>query len=1063
MIQKFIERPVLSTVISIIICLLGYMGVVGLPIEQFPDIAPPTVTVEATYAGANSETILKSVVTPIEEAINGVEGMSYVSSTSSNSGKAKISVYFELGTDPDIAAVNVQNRVAKVTNKLPQVVVQTGVETKKVQNSILMFASVYSTNPDLDDNFLDNYAKINIIPILQRINGVADVDAFGMRDYSMRIWLKPDKMATYGLLPADVAKAIQDQNIEAAPGKFGENSHEVFEYTIRYKGTLTQEEEYRNIIIRAEGNGDFLRLKDIADIELGAFSYISNNVTEGYPSVAFSVKQTAGSNANDIIIELVDALEEASKDFPPGVEYVIPMNTKDFLDESISQVLITLVIAFILVFLVVLVFLQDFRATLIPSIAVPVAIIGTFFFLKTFGFSINMLTMFAMVLAIGIVVDNAIVVVEAVYVKLDEGIESSRKASVMAMKEITGAIISGTLVLAAVFLPVTFLEGPTGLFYSQIAITLTIAVIISAVNALTLSPALCALFLKPIKDRKTKNHKSIVVKLGDGFNSVFDKITDSYVNTIDSFMKRIWIPIGFLIACTVASVWFFSTTPTGFIPAEDQGSIYCDIELPEGSTLERTTEVVEELDHIISQMDVVDTRMVINGFSLMNGTNGSSKAFIVVKLKPWSQRTTADTQVGAVVKQLYGKVTHIKEANILFFTPPTVRGFGNSSGFECQLQDRTGGDLKNMEAKLQEFLMNLNQRPEIAYAVSSFSTKYPQYEMTVNVEKTKEAGIDVNTIFNTMQAYFGSQYISDFNRFGKQYRIVIQAKPEERATTNALNNIYIRNNQNESVAISQFVALTKTNGPDLVERFNLFNSAKVMGAAAPGYSSGDAIRAIEEVSESLPSGFSYEYSGMTREERKSGSESVIVFMLSLIFVYFLLSAQYESFLIPFAVILSLPVGIFGALMFINIFGIDNNIYFQVALIMLIGLLGKNAILIVEYALQNRHNGQQLVQAGIEAARMRLRPIIMTSFTCVLGLIPLMVATGAGALGNRSIGTGAVGGMLIGTVLGVFVIPALFVIFQSLQERLQGGIKHISKQLIDKKETEIDEQLMIQLD
>ncbi|WP_282036369.1 efflux RND transporter permease subunit [Saccharicrinis aurantiacus] len=1063
MIQKFIERPVLSTVISILIVLLGYMGITGLPIEQFPDIAPPTVTISATYPGANSETILKSVVTPIEEAINGVEGMSYISSSSSNSGSAKISVFFELGTDPDIAAVNVQNRVAKVTNKLPQVVVQTGIETKKVQNSVLMFASVYSENPDYDFNFLDNYAKINLIPVLQRIEGVADVDAFGARDYSMRIWLKPDKMAVYGLLPDDVARAIQEQNIEAAPGKFGENSFEVFEYTIRYKGTFSEEKEYENIIIRTEGNGDFLRLRDVADIELGAFSYMSTNVTEGNPSVAFGIKQTAGSNANDIIIELEQALDEAAKDFPPGVHYVIPMNTKDFLDESISQVLITLAIAFVLVFLVVLVFLQDFRATLIPSIAVPVAIIGTFFFLEVFGFSINMLTMFAMVLAIGIVVDNAIVVVEAVYVKLDEGVESARKASIMAMKEIIGAIISGTLVLAAVFLPVTFLGGPAGMFYSQIAITLTISVIISAVNALTLSPALCALFLKPVHKRKTKNYKSITVKLGDGFNKSFDKITDKYVSTVEVFLKKMWIPILFLIICVVGTVWLFNTTATGFIPAEDQGTIYCDIELPPGSTLERTTAIGEQLDDIIAAMPIVKTRMFINGFSLMSGTNGSSRAFAVIKLNPWDERTKDNEQVNAVVKQLYGAVAHIKEANILFFTPPTVRGFGNNSGFEFQLQDKTGGDLKNMEAKAQAFLMELNKRPEVAYAITTFSTKYPQYEMEVNVEKVKEAGLDVSTLFSTMQAYFGSRYISDFNRFGKQYRVVIQARPEERATAEALNNIYIRNGKNESVAISQFVSMTKTNGPDLVERFNLFNAAKIIGAAAPGYSSGDAIKAIEEVAETLPTGFGYEFSGMTREERKSGGDSAIVFALSLIFVYFLLSAQYESYIIPFSVLLSLPVGVFGAIVFINLFGIENNIYFQVALIMLIGLLGKNAILIVEYALQNRRNGDSLYKSAVDAARVRLRPIIMTSFTCVLGLIPLMVATGAGAMGNKSIGTGAVGGMFIGTVLGVFVIPTLFVIFQSLQERIKGGTKHFTQKLVDVDELEFDKEKVKKFD
>lgn len=1044
MLKRFIERPVLSTVISILIVILGVLGLSNLPREQFPEIAPPTVQITASYPGANAETLLKSVVVPIEEAVNGVENMTYMSSTSSNDGSATISVYFELGTNPDIAAVNVQNRVATVNSKLPQQVIQSGVTTKKVQNSVLMFFSLLSKNEDFDATFVENYARINLIPMVKRIKGVGDANVFGSRDYSMRIWLKPDKMAAYGLTPQDIVAALNEQNLEASPGKFGENSRQSFEYVIRYKGKLSTEGEYENIILRSEGNSDFLRLKDVARIELGAFNYGTKNITNGYPSSAIAVYQTSGSNAQEIIKEIERTLKEAKKDFPKGIDYVIPFNTNDFLDASISKVLTTLFEAFLLVFLVVFLFLQDFRSTLIPAIAVPVAIIGTFFFLNLFGFSINMLTLFALVLAIGIVVDDAIVVVEAVHAKLDNGAKSAKKATLSAMNEITGAIISITLVMSAVFIPVSFLKGPTGAFYQQFAITLAVAIVISAINALTLSPALCALLLKP-HDPSAEHKKGIVNRFYTSFNTGFDVVTERYTNSVRFLVRKKWLSGVILVVFIALAGWFFKTTPTGFIPNEDQGIIFCDITLPAGSTLDRTSEVTGKVEAIISKIDVVKEKMFVVGFSLMSGTNGGSKAFAVIKLKDWKERKEDHQKVNAIVGQLFGMTAGINEARILFFTPPTVRGFGNSDGFEMRLQDKSNGSFDNLMAQSRQFLGALNQRPEIKYAMTSFNTGFPQYEMEVNVEKVKEAGISVNGLFATLQGYYGSWYAADFNRFGKQYRVMIQAAPEDRETIESMNNVFIRNAKNELVSVSQFVNMKKVNGPDVVNRFNLFNSATINGNVNPGYSTGDAIKAIEEVAaEVLPSNYGYEFSAMTREEQKAGNQAIIVFILSLIFVYFLLAAQYESYILPFSIILSLPIGIFGAIFFVKLIGLENNIYFQVALIMLIGLLAKNAILIVEFALQRRRQGMELLQAAVEGAEARLRPILMTSFAFILGLVPLMIANGAGAVGNRSIGTGAVGGMLIGTVFGVFVIPVFFVVFQIVQEKISGAPKLIEE-------------------
>ncbi len=1049
----FIERPVLSTVISILITILGILGLMSLPVEQYPEIAPPTVQVSATYTGANAETVLNSVVIPLEEEINGVEGMTYMTSSAANDGSAKISVYFELGVNPDIAAVNVQNRVARATSKLPQAVIQTGVTTLKSQTSALMFMALYSKNKDYDETYIQNYAKINLVPKLQRVKGVGQVNVFGAKDYSMRIWIDPEKMASYNVAPKDIQAALMEQNVEAAPGKFGENADGVYEYVIKYKGRLSEISEYENIIIKATGNGNFLYLKDVAKVELGGFNYGTKNIAMGEEGVAIGIFQTSGSNAQDIITEVMAIVEEAKPGFPPGVDYVIPFNTKTFLDASIDKVLMTLLEAFLLVFLVVYVFLQDFRSTLIPAIAVPVAIIGTFFFLQIFGFSINMLTLFAMILAIGIVVDDAIVVVEAVHAKLDEGAKSGKEATLSAMSEITGAIISITLVMAAVFIPVSFLSGPSGVFYQQFAITLAVAILISAINALTLSPALCALLLKPHKDsvHAKKNFKD---RFFIAFNTNFDRMNNRYVQSLKFLGRKKWVAITGLFVFTGITILLFQTTPSGFIPNEDRGIIMADLTLPPGTTLEKTEKAVMELDSILASMDIVEARMNVVGFSLLNQVNGGSYAFTVIKLKDWKERKGDNQSVDAVVGELFGRTAHFKDAKALFFTPPSVQGFGSADGFELKIQDKGDDSWQKVSQVSNEFLGALMQRPEIQYAMTNFNPSFPQYEMEINVERAKDAGISMTDIFNTMQGYYGGLYTTDFNKFGKQYRVMIQAKPENRADVSSINNIYIRNASGQQVAISQFVSLKRIYGPEAVARFNLLKAVNVNGKANPGFSSGDAIKAVQEVAaEHLPKTYTYEFSGMTREEILAGNQAIGVFLLSLIFVYFLLSAQYESYLVPLSVILSLPVGIAGAIGFVKLAGLENNIYFQVALVMLIGLLAKNAILIVEFAIQRRRNGMDLLQSAIEGSKARLRPILMTSLAFVFGLLPLAFASGVGAVGNRSIGMGAVGGMLVGTVFGVFVIPILFVIFQGLQERISGKPEVTEVEIINLEENE----------
>ncbi|WP_047548618.1 efflux RND transporter permease subunit [Psychroserpens sp. Hel_I_66] len=1036
MLKTFIERPVLSTVISIIIVMLGVISITSLPIEEYPDIAPPTIKVSANYTGANAETVLESVIIPIEEQINGVEGMTYITSTASNTGSAEITVYFDQQIDADIAAVNVQNRVARANPLLPQEVIQTGVTTQKQETSALMFISMYSESDNYDATFIQNYLKINVIPAMQRISGVGDVSVFSQQDYAMRIWLNPEKLAAYNLIPSDISAALAEQNLEAAAGSLGQNNGESFSYTLTYSGRFKNQSQYSDIVIKALGNGEFLRLKDVATIELDAQSYSSNAMSLGNPAVFTGIFQTKGSNAQEIIENIKTTLEAVKKDLPEGLDIFVPYDTSLFLNASIEKVVSTLLEAFLLVFLVVFIFLQDFRSTLIPAIAVPVSIIGTFFFLNVFGYSINLLTLFALVLAIGIVVDDAIVVVEAVHAKMDEGEHNPKKATLTAMNEISGAIISITLVMAAVFIPVTFVTGPTGVFYEQFGVTLIIAILISAVNALTLSPALCALFLKEHKEDEDLKGKGPLKRFYTLFNRGFNATVNRYGKSLEFLYKRKIISVLLLVIAGVGIYWASTTTPTGFVPNEDRGIIFANIELPPGASLDRTNAVSKDLYSKIEGVDGVNAVNFIKGRSLISGA-GSNYGFGIIKLEDWGERGDASLSVETITGKLFGIASTIPEAKIIFFSPPSIRGFGNSAGFEVNLLDKFGGEFTDLDQANKEFSGALMSHPEIKYATSSFSTNYPQYEMEVNVPLAKEKGVSVTSIFSTLQGYIGGVYASDFSKFGKQFRVYIQALPEDRADESALNSMYVRTETGEMTPITQFVTLKRVYGPQSVTRFNLFNSTTITGATNEGFSTGDAIRVIEEEVAKLPSNYTVAYSGLTREEVNAGNQTTFIFILSILFVYFLLSAQYESYLLPFAVVLSLPFGVFGAYISTKLFGLENNIYFQIALIMLIGLLAKNAILIVEFAIQRRKNGESIVNAAINGAKSRLRPILMTSFAFILGLMPLVLAKGVGSEGNNSIGTGAAGGMLIGTLLGVFVIPILFILFQWLQEKISS--------------------------
>ena len=1100
--STFINRPVLSNVISIFIVIFGILGLASLPVEQYPDIAPPTIQVSTTYTGANAQSVLNSVIAPLEEQINGAENMDYMYSSAANNGSATIQVYFKPGMDPDMAAVDVQNRVAKAASFLPAEVNQVGVITQKRQSSMLMVFNVYDADGKYSEEFIENYMAINIIPVIKRVSGVGDAMVMGA-DYSMRIWLKPDVMAQYGLMPTDVSAALAEQNIEAAPGQFGENGNQSFQYVMRYKGRLQDETEFGDIIVRASSDGEILRLKDVADIELGRLSYGFHSTTNGHIGCSAIVFQSAGSNATQVVEDIQKELDKFQQEAPEGVKIITTMSVNDFLFASIHEVVKTLIEAFVLVFLVVFIFLQDFRSTLIPIIAIPVALIGTFFLMNIFGFSVNLLTLSALVLAIAIVVDDAIVVVEAVHAKLDEGYSSSKRAAIDAMNEIAGALISITLVMMLVFIPVSFMGGTSGVFYRQFGLTMAMSIGLSAINALTLSPALCALFLKPhnkehekpLKERMKDAYSAagevvketykkrmgfklpplvtllfivaaiaflmmgwfdfenilkgvIAVVVGilalvgmfskefiDFFNKGFNKLLKVYNTASSWFIRHKITGFGLVAASIAVLVWLMSTTATSMVPQEDTGTIMGVVDMPPATAMEKTKSIMDEVDSICGSIHAIQTRNAITGYSFVGGQGNTYGSFII-KLRPWEERDEKTENANAVLGMLYQKCSQIKDGRIMFFTPPMIPGYSATSGFEIKLQDKTGGDLNNFFQVYQRYIAALNARPEIQMAYSTFNPTFPQYLVELDVAKIKQAGLTQNQILSALQGYYGGMYVSNFNKFGKLYRVMMQANPESRVSPETLKQIKVRNGATMA-PIDNFVSLKRVYGPDIINRFNMFTSIAVTGQPAPGFSSGDAIKAIEEVgAQMLPVGFGYEYSGMTREEAKGGSsQTAYIFALVLLFVYLLLSAQYESYIIPWAVILSVPFGLMGTFIFARMMGIDNNIYLQIALIMLIGLLAKNAILIVEFALERRRTGLSVVQSAIQGATARLRPILMTSLAMIIGLLPLMFATGAGANGYNALGTGAIGGMLVGMILQVLVVPAMFVAFQLIQEKI----------------------------
>ena len=1062
--DKFINRPVLSTVISILMVILGIIGLATLPITQYPDIAPPTVSVRATYTGASASAVLNSVIAPLEEQINGVENMMYIQSNATNTGSADISVYFKQGTDPDMAAVNVQNRVSMAQGLLPAEVTQIGVTTQKRQNSMLMVFSLYDETDEYNVEFIENYANINIVPEIKRVNGVGDANVLGM-DYSMRIWLKPDIMAQYKLVPSDISAVLAEQNIEAAPGQFGERGNQTFQYTIKYKGRLQKAEEFENIVVKALPDGEILRLGDIAEIELGRLAYTFNNRVNGHKAVSVIVYQMAGTNATQTISDLEEVLAKAQESLPTGLKINIAQNANDFLYASIHEVIKTLIEAFVLVFIVVYVFLQDMRSTLIPAIAIPVALIATFFVLKLIGFSVNLLTLSAMVLAIAIVVDDAIVVVEGVHAKLDQGYKSAREASIDAMSELGGAIVSITLVMMSVFIPVSFMGGTAGTFYRQFGLTMAISIGFSALNALTLSPALCALFLKPHKAEHGEKKMSMMDRFHTSFNAAYDSLLSSYKKRVVFFIHKKWFSMGLVAVSIVLLVFFMNTTPTGMVPTEDTGTIMGAVTLPPGTSQERAMEIMDKVDSLIAAEPAVSSRTIVSGFGFIGG-QGPSYGSVIIKLKDWEERSLMQNS-SVVVGTLFMRAQKIiKDAQVLFFTPPMIPGYSASSDIELNMLDRTGGDLNKFNDVVHSYMDALKQRPEINSAQTTFNPSFPQYMMDIDAAACKKAGISPRDILITMQGYFGGLYASNFNSFGKMYRVMIQASPEATKNMESLNRIKIRNG-NEMAPITQFVSLKKIYGPDVISRFNLYTSIKVMVAPASGYTSGQALQAIAEVAkENLPTGFGYELGGMAREEAEtSGGTTAIIFVLCFVFVYLLLSAQYESYILPLAVLLSVPAGLLGSFLFVNGFSalgsipalkmiigtMSNDIYMQIALIMLMGLLAKNAILIVEFALDRRKQGMGIAWAAVLGASARLRPILMTSLAMIVGLIPLMLAVGVGAHGNRTLGASAIGGMLVGMIFQIFIVPVLFVIFQWLQEKF----KPIEWDSLDESEVEAE--------
>ena len=1052
---NFIKRPVLSTVISVFFVLLGTIGLVSLPIEQYPNIAPPTISVMTSYTGADAQTVLNSVVTPLEESINGVENMTYMTSTATNSGMALITVYFKQGTNADMAAVNVQNRVQQAQALLPAEVTRVGVTVSKRQSSNVIMYSLTTEDGRYNGQFLTNYNNINIVPLLKRIKGVGDVQTPGLETYSMRIWLQPDKMKQYGLIPSDISGVLAEQNIEAAPGSLGENGSVAYEYALRYKGRLKQASEFENILITSSTTGQTLRLKDVAKIELGSLMYNVSLINNGHPAVMGMVNQIAGSNATDIARDVKAALKEASESFPPGMEYTIEQDTTEFLFASIEEVVTTLFITLALVFIVVYIFLQDMRSTLIPLIAVPVALIGTFFFLWVFGFSINLLVLSALLLAIAIVVDDAIVVVEAVHAKLDQGYDNALTASIDAMNEISGAIISITLVMAAVFVPVSFLGGTSGTFYREFGVTMALSIVISALNALTLSPALCAILLKPHDQEKNAHNDSFVSRFHSNFNRVFDKTTNKYKNIVTKIIGKKW-----LVATAVAIEFVvlgitMATTKTGLVPNEDTGTLFVMISANPGTSQERTREIVKEVDQMLATNPAIQRREGIVGYNFIAG-QGSDQATFIIKLKPFEERsggffarikhaiTQGDPmalivnplEANSVLGMIYKQTASIKDAQILAFGPPMVPGFSMQNGITMTMEDKTGGDLNKFFNITQDFLKELNTRPEIQTAMTTYNPNYPQYMVDVDVAKTKQAGISPTVVLSTLQGYLGGMYASNFNAYGKLFRVMIQAPASDRLRPDQLSNIYVRTANGQMSPVSEFCTLKRVYGPSNIARFNLFTAINVSVTPNTKYSSGQAMQAIAEVAKNtLPQGYGYEYSGLTRSEAESSNTTVIVFVLCLLFVYLILSAQYESYILPLAVVLSIPFGLAGAFLFTQLFGHSNDIYMQISLIMLIGLLAKNAILIVEFALERRRTGMAIRYSAILGAAARLRPILMTSLAMVIGLLPLMFASGVGKNGNQTLGAAAVGGMLIGTLCQVFIVPALFVIFQWLQEKL----------------------------
>ena len=1030
----FIDRPILSCVVSVIILMLGVIGLSNLPMEQYPDIAPPTIFVSATYTGANAETVQKSVIAPLEEAINGVENMTYMTSTATNTGSASITVYFKQGTDPDMATINTKNRVSEAEGLLPAEVTKIGVTVEKRQNSMVKILALYSEDDSYDQNFINNYFKINVEPRLSRISGVGNVMVMGS-DYAMRVWLNPLVMAQYGLVPSDVISVLGEQNIEAATGTLGEDSENTFQYTLKYRGRYETAEEFGNIVIKALPSGEILHLSDIAKVELGAQSYSYSSEIAGHPGATCMISQTAGSNANEIIEEVDALVEEISKDLPKGLVLTDLMSTKDFLDASINEVVKTLIEAIILVILVVYFFLQSIRSTIIPSVSIIVSLVGTFAFLYVAGFSLNLLTLFALVLVIGTVVDDAIVVVEAVQAKFDEGYRSPYKATVAAMDGISAAIVTTSLVFMAVFIPTSFMGGTSGVFYTQFGLTMAVAVGISAINALTLSPALCALIMTPHTDKSTGEKMSFSSRFHHAFEASFNRLVLKYKNGVSFFLRRKWIAgIGLVTVCALLVV-FLRITKTGLVPDEDMGTIFVNVTTSPGSSLAQTKHTMSQIDERLREIPQIKLYSKVSGYSMMGGQSASG-GMIIIKLKHWDERTKDEDDINSVIDQIYARTSDIKSANIFAFAQPTIVGYGMGSGFELYVQDRAGGEVNDLQKYTQNFITALNKRPEISMAYTTFDTKFPQYRVDVDAAKCERAGISPSDVLDVLSGFIGGNYASNLNRFSKLYRVYVQASKDFRTDKESLKNMYVRTGSGEMAPIEQFVTLTKVYGAETLTRFNMNTSIPVNGMPADGYSSGEAIKAIEEVADqTLPTGYGYEFGGITREESGSSSNTVIIFAICIIFIYLILCALYESLFVPLAVILSVPFGLLGSFLFAQCFGLENNIYMQTGLIMLIGLLSKTAILLTEYASTRRKQGMSIAQAAISAAGVRLRPILMTALTMIIGLFPLIIATGAGANGNRSLGVGAVGGMLVGTLALLFVVPVLFMVFQTIEERV----------------------------